>query len=338
MPNISHFKLGKEFTELALTNWINRIDVQYNLIGQLGIFKKIPIDTTVVGIESRDTQTQLVLARPRDIRDNYLPNGVNSTRKIVYFDVPHLPVDDVIAVSDFQNVRAIGSNQLETQRELIQRRLTEAKINIMATVEYLMMGALRGRIYNADGTLLYDLFKEFNKNQTTVDFGFSGLSEMQSKCNDVTRAIDLALGGDTLTGYAGFASDTFFDSFVTNDSTKEAFAGYPLAEQRLGGDVRRGFRFAGIDIYNYNPIMRDSTGATVKFITEGEAIFFPVGTRNTFQYIMAPANTIATANTMGIEFYSRSWESLDGQAIFIRSEANILPVCVTPSVLVKGTS
>jgi hypothetical protein len=337
MPNISNPALGREFEQIALTNAINAIEIQYNLISSMGLFKNERVNTTHVGVEIRNIETELVLARPRDMKDQFLTSGKESNRKLIYVDVPHLPVDDSIYVADFQNIREMGTNQLTTIRDITKRRLTEAKQNIQATLEYFQMGALQGYIFNADGELLLDLFNLFDKSQTTINFEFTALTETQTKCLQCVRAIDIALGGDSLSGYKAFASDTFFDALTTADSTKEAYAGWIAAGQRLGGDNRPSFKFAGIEWINYNPIVKGPDGTNKKFIKEGDGIVFPVGSK-AFQNIIAPAHTIKTANTMGVDFYARAWESIDGQTVHLRSEANQLPLCVKPDALIKVTT
>ena len=324
-----------ELRQSTLTNWIKTIPIEYNLVSQLNIFNPVPIATTLVSVEPDETKARLVMAVPRGM-NNYYPDGIKSNKNAVYFEVPHLPIRDPIVPSDIQNTRVGGDNVLISLREVVQERLEKHKINLMSTIEYLKIGALRGQILNSDGTLLFDLFEKFNKNQTTVDFQFSGLAEMQTKCNQVKRSIELALGMDTIRGFACFASDAFFDEFTTQDSVKEAYAGYGLAEQRLGGETRNGFSFGGITFYNYNPTIKNPSGGVVRFVPEGEAMFFPLGTRNTFQYIIAPANTMDTVNTRGVEFTSFSWVSEDRQSLGIHSESNVLPLCTNPGVLVRG--
>lgn len=340
MPNISNPSLGREFEQISLTKWINQIDVQYDLISRMGLFKPERINTTVAAVEKRDTQTQLVLARPRDTKDQFLKQGIETNRDLVYFEVPHIPVDDVIQVSDLQNVRALGTDRLTTVRELIQRRLTEAKTNIQQTIEYFQLGALQGRLLNTDGSLLgpnYDFFNAFNVTQTEIQFKLGTAStETRKKCTQATRAIDKAAGGDRVTMYTAFASDTFFDAFVNHPNTKNAYANYQAATERLGGDVRTGFKFGGINWISYNPVVKGPSGTNVDFLPEGEAIIFPEGTRNIFQNVIAPAHTMDTVNTIGLDFYARSWSSLDGQKVHLRSEANQFPVCANPAVLIKA--
>ena len=109
------------------------------------------------------------------------------------------------------------------------------------------------------------------------------------------------------------------------------------ASEMLGGDQRKGFMFGGIEWINYNPIVLDGsgTGTTRKFITEGEAIVFPVGTRDTFLYYISPADTLDTVNKRGTEFFSKSWYEPGGDTFILHSEVNVLPICTRPDALIR---
>lgn len=344
MTTITNPLMGRNFTESALTQWINMIPIEYNFISQLKLFEPIPVNTSTVTVEAHDFQNQLVIAQLRGEKSEFLREKLYENMQRVTMEIPRLAVDDSITPRDVQDRSSLGltarrgNNTLATVNEIMQLRMQRAKQNIMTTAEYFKMGALQGQILNTNGNLLYDLFDKFNRNQTTINFDLANnLTKVREKCNEVTRTMDIALNGASLTGYMCIASDTFFDSFTEHDSVKEAYAGYQAADTRLGGDVRRSFRFAGIELVNYNPIVKGPNETNVTFLTEGEAIFFPIGTKGIFQYIIGPADTFETVNTLGQEFYARSWVSDDGQKRFIHSESNVLPICANPSVLIRGT-
>jgi len=339
MPLIANPNGNDPYQQVELTNFINRVPTRYNFIQSLGLFRPIGITTSYGSVDVQTIDTKLIKALPRGKEDEAMKTPLYANRKTHYFETVHLFVREKISRADFQDERAPGKSELETERDVIARRIFETKENFLATIEHMMLGCLQGRVLDADGSLLYDMYDEFNVTQEPVDFELATAStNTQAKCYDVTRKIDIAVGADkAMDGYMGIASDTWFNAFTNHANTKAAYAGTSMSPERLGGDMRRSFQFAGINIINYNPIVKDSDGNDRKFVEEGTALFLPVGTKDTFLYYMSPSDMEKYVNTRGMEFYAQRFNSPNNRAINLEMESNVLPICTKPDVLVKGT-
>jgi hypothetical protein len=75
------------------------------------------------------------------------------------FVVPHLERETKIYADEVQNVRMFGSeNQPEAIQAIVDERLTDLRAMHEVTLEYHRIGAIKGQILDADGSVIYDLF------------------------------------------------------------------------------------------------------------------------------------------------------------------------------------
>ena len=79
--------------------------------------------------------------------------GTQAKRKVRSFVIPHIPHEDVVLPEEVQGIRAFGSrNELEALSHLIARKLAIMRAK-MDHFGILRMGALKGVILDADGTV-----------------------------------------------------------------------------------------------------------------------------------------------------------------------------------------
>tara|TARA_B100000614_G_C14489811_1_gene470244 strand:- start:613 stop:1221 length:609 start_codon:yes stop_codon:yes gene_type:complete len=200
------------------------------------------------------------------------------------------------------------------------------------------MGALKGIILDGDGSTLYNLYTEFGITQKAISFALgTATTKVRNKCLQVSRHIEENLKGEAMTGVKVLCSSGFFESLIDHDNVKAAYANYAEAEDRLGGDPRKGFKFGGLVFEEYVGNAPDADGNTRKFIADNEAHAFPIGTMNTFNTFVAPADFVETANTIGMEFYAKQEARKFNRGIDLHTQSNPLPMCARPGVLVKLT-
>ena len=175
-----------------------------------------------------------------------------------------------------------------------------------------------------------------------VDFDFSN-ADPGTKAEEVGRHIRLNLKGDVMTGVHALCSPEFWDKLMENPDFKEAWKYYQQAIQPLREDVSGGFMWKGItwELYLGEGEVPQEGGSTViqHFIPSGDARFFPVGTMSTFRQYNSPADYMEVANTLGQPFSAKAapdpkWN----RHVEIEGQANTLPICMRPAVLVRGHS
>lgn len=330
-PNVLDVFKADAFSMSSLTDAVNQIPFVPGKAGRLGIFKESGVSTTSIQVEEQAGSLSLIPKRERGAPPNQNKHGRRTVRN---FNIPHLPLEDQVLASEVQNVRSFGGTQLQGVQEVVNSRMAEMVNKHDATVEYGRIGALKGVIYDADGsTVIYDLFTEFGLSQTSVDFvlGTAG-TNVKGKVHTVKRAVETVLGQLTYQRMHVFAGKDWFDKFVAHAEVKAAYERWQDG-LFLRSDQRDGFEFAGVTFEEY----RGSIGG-VAFVPDAEAYAFPTGVAGLFRTVYAPADTMAAANTPGLPRYAMLERMKYDKGVDVLTESNPLSYCVRPGVLVKLTT
>jgi len=325
------------FSMASLTAAINLLPNRYGRLEELNLFPAKPVRTRSVVVESRDGTLNLLPS---------LPVGSPSTqnkhdkRRLHSFVVPHIPLDDVVLPEEVQGIRAFGSeSDLETVAHVLALHLDSIRNKHAITLEHLRIGALKGVILDADGSVLHNLYDDFNLDPTTVNFQLTTeATKVRTKCTEVVRTITDNLRGEFMTGIRCLCSPTFFAKLTEHASVIKAYENYAQGAM-LRDDVRNGFAFGGIVFEEYlgKASYLDAAGAsqTREFIADGEAHAFPLGTVDTFATYFAPADFNETVNTLGQPLYAKQEPRKFERGTDLHTQSNPLPMCHRPGVLVK---
>jgi len=321
------------FNVYRLTAAINVLPNKYGRLAGMGLFPEKPRSSRHIVLEERHGVLTLIPSAQVGGPANQNRSG---KRKVRTFTIPHFPLEDVILPSDYQGIRAFGTeSQLQELADLINERMQELKDKHDITLEHLRMGAVKGLIPDADGTPIYDLFQEFGLTQEVINFGLATDStDVRGKCFQVKRAIEDNLKGEMMSGVHCLCSGSFLDQLINHPNVYETFL-YQNAAQ-VQDDVRKNFRFGGITFEEYRGSADSPDGSTMDFIADGEAHFFPRGTGNTFFTAVAPADFNETANTRGRLYYAKQSPRRFDRGVDLHTQSNPLPLCARPGVLVKG--
>ncbi len=335
MPGLNPFE-HDAFNLVSLTKAINILPNNYGRIRELNLMPGKGVRTRTILVEEKNGILNLLPTMPPGSPGTV---GSSGKRKVRSFVIPHIPHEDVILPEDYEGVRAFGTeNQFQTLASIVNDKLQTMKNKHAITLEWLRMGALKGQILDADGSLIYDLFNEFEITQTVIDYELDNdNTEVLTKCMETNRAIEDNLKGEVMTGVRALCSPEFFDAFVTHPKVEDAFKYHSEASSRLGEDNRKGFKFGGIIFEEYRGQATDPDGNIHRFIASGEAHAFPEGTMNTFETLFAPADFMETANTLGLEIYAKMEPRKFGRGMDLHTQSNPLPICYRPGVLIKLT-
>lgn len=325
------------FSMAMLTESMLRLPYNmYTRVSDLGIFTDQGVATTSVLVEEMGGSLTLIPTTPRGA-----PAIVNNIgkRKVRSFAVPHVALDDVILPGEVQGVREFGTtNELRTLATLMNQKLQTMKNKFDQTLEWMRVGALKGVLYDADGsTVIYNFFNEFNITPFVVNFQFTNVNlDVVGTINNIKRHMEDFLHGESMTGVRALVSPTFFDALVSHPNVKQAFQ-YFMTTQPLGYDYRTGFVFSGVTFEEYRGVASDLTGTAHKFIPDGTAQFFPMGTNSTFRTYFAPADFNETVNTLGLKYYAKQKPRDFERGTDVHTQMNPLPICLRPELLVQGT-
>lgn len=323
------------FSMSSLTAAINIIPNRFGRIEALKIFPDKPVRTRQVMVEEQNGVLNLLPTMPVGAPGTVGTRGKRAMRSFV---VPHIPHDDVVLPEEVQGIRAFGSEtEMETIASVMARHLQTMRNKHAITLENLRMGALKGVILDADGSVIYDLFKEFDITPAVVNFELTNAnSNVKKACANVLRHFEDNLKGEFMTGVHCLCSPEFFDSLTDHGKVKDAFA-YSQQRAVLIDDMRAGFTFGGVTFEEYRGQATDMNGVTRRFIAAGEAHAFPIGTVDTFSTYYAPADFNETANTLGQALYAKQEPRKFDRGTDLHTQSNPLPMCHRPGVLVKLT-
>ena len=321
------------FEMAELTKAINLLPNNYGRLREMKIMPVKGVRSRTVIVEMKNGILTLLPTKPVGS-----PGTVHkmAKRNVRSFVVPHIPHDADILPEEYDGLRSFGSeDDMVALSQLMNDKLQSMRVNHGITLEHLRMGALKGEILDSDGSTIYNLYDEFNITPFEVDFELSDVdTDVKQKCIDLLRHMEDNLLGEAMRGVHVLVSQEFFDALVDHPKVREAYERWRDGEL-LRTDMREGFNFAGVMFEEYRGRSLDIEGNTRRFIAASEGHAFPMGTLNTFETLVAPADFIETTNTIGQLLYAKQEERKFGRGIDIHTQSNPLPICYRPAVLVK---
>jgi len=306
-------------------------------LGQLGLFESQGVRTLDISIERQQNTLQLVQTTERNTP------GVQNTkdpRQLIHIPTARLAKEDSLTADEIQGVRALGSEtELRTLQEEINQRNSRMSNSIEATIEYHRIGALKGQVLDADGSVLLDLYSTFGVTaQSEVDFDLDNATPasgvLRNTCNAVIRLIEDELGGLPYTDVHAMCSSQFFDAFTAHPEFRAQYEGTPNALMLGTRTARRVAYFGGITFEEY----RGNVGGT-KYVADNKAHIFPIGVPELFLTRYAPAEWWNTVNTIGLPRYARLYfDPMEPDSkVNARVQTQIVNLCTRPRVLIPAT-
>lgn len=324
------------FSLRTTTAAINNTPYVPRRIGELGIFRQFGIPTTVAQIEVKDNVLYLVSDRPRNAPPMASRRGV---RKMVPINCAHLPVEDQLTADEIQNLREFGTDgSLVSVQNAINEKLQIMRQSFEATLEHHRVGAIKGKVLDADGSrVLVDLYEVFEvEKHSVVNFNFLENSPPPNKyrklISDIIRTIEDELGELPYTYVHCFCGGRFLDDLVGQEETLRAWERWNDNEALRGQVARRTFFYAGVLFEEY----RGKVGG-VEYFQQDEAHFFPVGAPNLFECAYGPANWVSEVNMPGLPFYAKVTPDPKDRWVDIDAQSNPVHYCTRPRVLIQAT-
>lgn len=305
----------------ALSDAILKIPNEYSLLANLGLFPEKGIRTTYVEIESKNGTLNLI---PTSQRGAPAPAKQRNRRSLRSLKTLFMQLNDTIRPSDLQNLPAFGTTDFfDSFDQLLNERFFEIQRYYRQTHEYMRWGALRGDVYDADGsTVLYNCYTEMGESQQSFDFKFGTTSSdgPMAATKAIRRFNEKNLLGESMTHTLVLCSATFFDNVTQHPSYKDFYAfqqAHPNPRvDDLGVD---GFVHGGVLYIEHNGfatyLQDDGTSVAHDFIPDNEAIAVPLGTQQTFRSYFSPGEMLDVVNQEGQSMYV-SMKMLDHKAGF----------------------
>lgn len=336
MASMDIFK-SSAFSTTSLSAAVDKMDYIPSLLGSLGLFEAMPVRTHDLWVDRRDGFANLIPSSPLGAPPEELQRD---DRTAVPLKTTRLVKGATLYASEIQGIRAFGSETelMQVQAEYL-RRLARVRQDMDLTHEHHRLGALQGKLLDADGTtVIYNYFTEFGVAEpAAVSFALStDTTDVRQKCADVIRAMTRAARGampPTATVHA-LAGDTFYDKLVSHPNVKQAYINWSAAADLTQNKAFGAFTFGGITFHNYRGTDDTSTVA----VAADEAKFFPIGAPGIFKKAMGPLESIDYVNTPGQDVYAMTIRD-DDRNFWVRGEIYSYPLhfCTRPEILRKGT-
>ncbi len=321
------------FSMVSLTTAINLIPNRYGRLEDMKLFPEKPVRFRQIIVEEKHGVLNLLPTRTPGAPASVALNDKRSVRSFV---VPHIPHNDIVLPEEVQGLRAFGSEtDIESISDVLAEHLETMRNKHAITLEHLRIGALKGVILDADGSVLVDLFSEFGITPFVVNFalGTAG-TNVKGKCLDVARHIEDNLMGEFMKNVHCLCSPEFFDQLTSHPKVEEAYARWQDGAALIN-DMRADFQYGGITFEEYRGHATNSDGVNRKFIEPGEAHAFPYGTIDTFATYFSPADFNETVNTLGKPIYAKQAPRQFDRGTDLHTQSNPLPMCMRPGVLIK---
>lgn len=325
-----------------LSDAILKIPNLYSVLADMGLFPETGIRTTYVEIETKQGQLNII---PVSQRGAPAPYKKKATRNLRVLKTLFLQLNDKLVPSDLQNLPAFGQpGFFESFDSLLAERFFELQRYYRQTHEYMRWGALRGDVYDADGsTVLYNCYTEMGESQTSFDFKFGTTSSNGplDAAKAVRRHHEQNLLGETMTTTLFLCSAEFMDN-LTSHPYMEKFYVNQLGRPNPLVDDLEVFKVGNYLFMEHNGtatyLAEDGTSTTHRFIPENEAIGIPLGTQQVFRSYFAPGEMMSTVNMPGQAIYVSTKELDHGAGIEIHTESAPLFVVQKPRLVVRAYS
>lgn len=311
-----------------LNAYINNLPRQPTRIAEMGLFKEAGLNgTSYVKIGIKDDKLVLVPNVPRGG-----PAQVKGLTKgqIKIFETAHLPQRSTVMADELLNVFRPDDPAGESVAAVVNALQVVHKRDVDYTIEYQRIGALRGQVLDADGSVLWDIHGEFNVTPTVIPFALGNTqTKVLAKTLALKRAVEAALGGVPYTGIHVFTSPGFWDDFTGHASVERAYERWQDG-QALRSDLRKGFSFGEVTFEEMSGGIGD-----LPFIPAGEAIAFPLGVPDMFITRFAPADYLETVKTTGLPYYSKLGKLRLDKGLELESQSNPINLNTRPKAVIR---
>jgi len=329
------------FSTINMTNAIENFDTIPGMLGGMGLFQPKPVTSKDVFIEVKDESAGLLGLVPRGAPLQQYERG---SRKKVNFEVPKIGEQETIWAHEIAGIRAFGSETEEMRvASVVGDRLMAQRQNVDYTKEYMRLAAIQGKFLDpSDGSVTYDYFSELGISEASaVSFELDvDTTNVKEKCEKLVIDVQRNSKGGWIMGRTRLHSivgDDFWFGLTQHPEVEKFYQNHSAMMMMKDLDPSEQFEFGGIIWHRY---IGSDDNSEIAVATD-EAKFFPVGGRDVFDEVMAPADewieyvgapgqSVYALRKVDREYDSPRWVGYDvvSYPLFI---------CNRPNMLRKGT-
>lgn len=298
MPAALNIFTQEPFDMMSVTRALDKMPYRERMLGSMGLFETEFLDTTVVEIDEQDGQIQILSTRERGAPAER--KAADPKRKARLLKVPHMAYEERIMASQIQNDRATGQIVLSSAVQKVNNAIQKMRQDVENTYEIHRLGALKGNLLDADGSVIYNYFDEFEVTQETGDMLLDTTStDVRNTIVGLKEAVEDNLGAAAYTGMMAICGRSFFKKLIGHPNVEKAYENYQAAQSVLPADLRSGFEFGDVSWVQYRG-MRNLT-ADIGVVPDDKAYLFPLGVDGMFRVAYAPGDFMDMVNMAGTE-------------------------------------
>lgn len=348
--NIINLFKNKLFSTTALTDEINDRDEVPDQITTRVPFEEKAIPTTSAAVIRKGNTLDLI---PFSERGGEGKQYTANKREGILFESRQIKAEVTVHADMCQDVLLFGSmaERLEALQEKVREMFEDPLDEMRATNEFHKLSVLQGKLRDADGTVVEDLFAKFGVSPwDAVDFDLTNPSPargaLRTTCSEVIRTIRAGAQA-RIDGVAAWCGRGFMDGLYAHAEVEKGYTWFAQNERLRDRAAYVSLDYGGIQFEEYAGQIEG-----VEFIGENEAYFYPLATsggnpmngampaNRLFQTRWAPAPFFSALNKPGIPFYVRQFFEPGTDPSWVKYELSSYPIhyCRKPRALLKGVA
>jgi len=323
MANMDIFN-GDGFSLMSLQGTVDKVDYRPNFLASF--FEKSPTTHMSFWIDRRSSTLDLVPTTP--IGSAPIERVVDP-RDMVNLNSVRLAKARTVTAAEVANLRAFGSESEQSQVMAVYDRYRGlVRADVEATMELHRLGALQGRLYDADGRLLYNYFTQFAATEAaTINWNLTANTfdprDAATKLKRMLLRKAKGLFGQGVS-IVVLCGDNWFDALVGNAKLRETYLNISRQEsETLRANMAFDeFTVAGVRFVNYRGTDENQEIA----IDTNEAFAFIAGV-GALQHAVTPCpEFIPFIGSFGQEFYAMNLRDPSGRDAFVKYEEYSYPL------------
>lgn len=246
---------------------------------------------------------------------------------LIKANIPRFALKGNINASEVNELKTLNTidNQTQSIAKIVASIMNEHKNSFDTTYEFMALGALFGKVMDANGRALF----EFSTKEKPINF--NSTKNFIETLGEIEDAMTEELGISQ--GYRMLVSASLFAKLVDKAQKADLFKTGLAIYKRVKN--LRALEVCGIELIPYVAKYSDAKG-NVKNFLEGDAGIAIPNSEDIFAFYYTRANHVDALGAAPSIYFAASPEKLsDGRGYSIVSESRGLPVCTRPSAIKK---
>lgn len=346
MPVTRNLSNGNKLVDW--TDEVNEVENQYGVLNDMGLFNEKGVSQTAVVFDKNEHQITLLPQSTRGSRQ--ATKGKDRTVKTYSLALPYFKHQDELTAEDVQSWRMAGTpDAAEIVANVKADKITDMRLAVDQTKEYMKIQAIKGVTKDAEGTVLADMFTEFGVSQDSTDFllGTAG-TDVDAKIATVKRNIAKNIkGGGAISGIMLMVDESFFDKLISHPAIRDSYLQYQNSGvQQMRDDLSRYLSWGVSDLFTHRGVTFATYGATFTLpdgttedaFAADEGFSIVRGPRDLYRGYNGPSSKLSGANVVGSPVYMYEYADPKDDCIELEAQFASLYMMTKPKVSQKVTT